>query len=45
MLSRRSFLTSTAALAAAGLTGVPAFADDKKTLQVYIDGDTNISNW
>ena len=45
MLSRRTFLTSSAVLTAAGLVGLPAFAADTKTLQVYLDGDTNISDW
>ena len=43
MLSRRHFLIASAAFSA--LSGLPALAQDKKTLQVYIDGDTNISNW
>ena len=43
MLSRRHFLISAAALPIAMST--TGYAQDKKTLQVYIDGDTNISNW
>ena len=45
MLSRRTFLTSSAVMTTAGLVGLPAFAADTKTLQVYVDGDTNISDW
>lgn len=44
MLSRRSFLAATAVVPAFGLTGF-AKASDMKTLQVFIDGDTNISDW
>lgn len=43
MLNRRHFLIASAAFSA--LSGLPVLAQDKKTLQVYIDGDTNISNW
>ncbi len=43
MLSRRHFLASSAALTLVAATGVSA--QDKKTLQVFIDGDTNISGW
>ncbi len=41
MLNRRAFLAATAVLPLAGL----ARASDLKTLQVFIDGDTNISDW
>ena len=41
MLNRRSFLAATAVLPLASL----ARAEDMKTLQVYVDGDTNISDW
>lgn len=43
MLNRRSFIISTAAMPL--VLGTRAYAQDTKTLQVYIDGDTNISNW
>jgi putative spermidine/putrescine transport system substrate-binding protein len=43
MLSRRHFLASSAALTFAAATRVAA--QDMKTLQVFIDGDTNISDW
>lgn len=43
MLSRRHFLASTAAFSLFAATRV--VADDRKTLQVFIDGDTNISDW
>lgn len=43
MLSRRHFLIATAAAPAAFSTR--AFGQDQKVLQVFIDGDTNISNW
>ena len=43
MLSRRQFLASSAAVTALAATRV--MAEDKKTLQVFIDGDTNISDW
>lgn len=43
MLSRRQFLATSAAATAFAATG--AAAQDMKTLQVYIDGDTNISDW
>ena len=43
MLSRRHFLASSAALTLAAATGVSA--QDRKVLQVFIDGDTNISGW
>jgi putative spermidine/putrescine transport system substrate-binding protein len=43
MISRRHFIAATAATPL--LLGTRAFAQDKKTLQVFIDGDTNISNW
>ena len=45
MLSRRHFLTSSAVMTAAGMVGLPVLAQDMKTMQVYIDGDTNISDW
>lgn len=41
--NRRQFLIATAA--ASTLTGKVAFAQATKTLQVYISGDTHISNW
>ncbi len=43
MLSRRQFLATTAATAALASTRV--LAEDKKVLQVFTDGDTNISDW
>jgi len=43
MLSRRQFLITTAAATSLAATGVTA--QDMKTLQVFIDGDTNISDW
>jgi putative spermidine/putrescine transport system substrate-binding protein len=43
MISRRHFIAATAATPL--LLGTRAFAQDKKTLQVFTDGDTNISNW
>lgn len=43
MLNRRQFLVSSAALPVA--IGTAGYAQDTKTLQVFIDGDTNISNW
>ena len=43
MLTRRNFIASTAA--APFLLSSVAFAQDAKTLQIFIDGDTNISNW
>lgn len=43
MLSRRQFLATSAA--AATLVSTRVSAADIKTLQVYIDGDTNISDW
>ena len=43
MFNRRQFLVATAA--ASTLNGKVAFAQATKTLQVYISGDTNISNW
>jgi putative spermidine/putrescine transport system substrate-binding protein len=43
MLNRRHFLVSAAAMPIAISTA--GFAADQKILQVYIDGDTNISNW
>ena len=43
MLSRRHFLVSAAALPF--VVSTASFGQDKKVLQVYIDGDTNISNW
>ena len=45
MLNRRHFLISASALPLAGAMASVGFADDKKVLQVFIDGDTNISNW
>lgn len=43
MLNRRHFLAATAAMTT--LRALPVLAEVKQTLQVYIDGDTNISNW
>jgi putative spermidine/putrescine transport system substrate-binding protein len=43
MLNRRNFIISTAAMPL--VLGTRAHAQDLKTLQVFIDGDTNISNW
>lgn len=43
MLSRRQFIASSAIASALAATRV--MAQDMKTLQVYIDGDTNISGW
>ena len=43
MLNRRQFLVSSAALPVA--IGTAAYGQDTKTLQVFIAGDTNISNW
>jgi putative spermidine/putrescine transport system substrate-binding protein len=43
MLNRRNFIISTAAMPL--VLGTRVHAQDTKTLQVYIDGDTNISNW
>lgn len=42
MLNRRAFLAATAVLP---LAPALARAQDMKTLQVYVDGDTNISDW
>lgn len=42
MFTRRSFLAATAVLPFAPLA---ARAEDLRTLQVFIDGDTNISGW
>jgi len=41
MFNRRHFLIASAAAMSAKMS----FAQDTKTLQVFIDGDTNISNW
>jgi len=43
MFSRRQFLAASAA--AATLVSTRVSAEDMKTLQVFIDGDTNISDW
>ena len=43
MISRRNFLVSSAAVPL--VLGTRAFAQNTKTLQVFTDGDTNISNW
>jgi putative spermidine/putrescine transport system substrate-binding protein len=43
MLNRRNFIISTAAIPL--VLGTRAYAQDTRTLQVFIDGDTNISNW
>ncbi len=43
MLNRRNFIISTAAMPV--VLGTRAYAQDTRTLQVFIDGDTNISNW
>lgn len=43
MLTRRHFIVTAAAVPA--LLGTRSFAQDLKVLQVYTDGDTNISNW
>jgi putative spermidine/putrescine transport system substrate-binding protein len=43
MLNRRNFIISTAAMPL--VLGTRAYAQDTRTLQVFIDGDTNISNW
>ena len=43
MLSRRHFMATTAAATLLAATRV--VAEDKKVLQVFIDGDTNISDW
>lgn len=47
MITRRHFLATAAATASAAqaLAGSRAFAQATRTLQVFIDGDTNISNW
>ena len=42
MLSRRQFMATTAAVAT--LSATRLVAQDRKTLQVFIDGDTNISD-
>ena len=43
MFTRRHFMVATAA--APALFGKASFGQATKTLQVYTDGDTNISNW
>ena len=43
MLSRRQFIASTAAVTA--LAATYSGAETMKTLQVFTDGDTNISDW
>jgi len=43
MISRRNFLVSSAVVPL--VLGTRAFAQNTKTLQVFIAGDTNISNW
>ena len=43
MISRRHVIAATAA--APLMLDTRAFAPDKKTLQVFTDGHTNISNW
>lgn len=43
MLTRRHFLIATAVTPA--ILGTRSFGQDRKVLQVFIDGDTNISNW
>ncbi len=43
MITRRKFVST--ALVAPFISAVPTFAADRKILQVYTDGDTNISNW
>jgi putative spermidine/putrescine transport system substrate-binding protein len=43
MLNRRHFIVTAAALPI--VHGTMAFAQDRKVLQVYTSGDTNISNW
>ncbi len=43
MLSRRNFLIATAS--APMVFASRSFGQDRKVLQVFIDGDTNISNW
>jgi putative spermidine/putrescine transport system substrate-binding protein len=43
MLNRRHFLIATAS--ATALSARMSLAQDAKMLQVFIDGDTNISNW
>ena len=43
MLTRRHFLIASAVTPA--ILGTRSFGQDRKVLQVFIDGDTNISNW
>ncbi len=43
MFNRREFILTAAAIPVA--TAIPAFAQDRKVLQIYTDGDTNISDW
>ena len=43
MLTRRALLLSS--MAALALPAVGALAQDKKTLQVYVDGDTNVTGF
>ena len=43
MLNRRNFIIAGAAMPV--VLGTRAYAQDTRTLQVFIDGDTNISNW
>lgn len=47
MLNRRQFLITTSAvpLALSATTLTAAFAQNRKILQIYIDGDSNISDW
>ncbi len=44
MLSRRQFLATSAA-ATTALVATRVGAEDMKTLQIFTDGDTNISDW
>ncbi len=43
MFNRRQFILTAAAVPV--VASAPAFAQDRKILQIYTDGDTNISDW
>jgi putative spermidine/putrescine transport system substrate-binding protein len=43
MFNRREFILTAAAVPV--VAAYPAFSQDRKVLQIYVDGDTNISDW